>query len=514
MHENVSDWIGFHALWTPQKVALSDLKSGRHFTYLEMDERCNRLSAFLATVHHIEQGDRVAVLAYNSSDIFEIQFACMKLGAIFVPLNWRLAEAEIADILANAEPKVLIHSADFTTVAKACLERGVVKGIDGSANGTPSEYESGISASRPFAPTARREMDDVWMILYTSGTTGRPKGVMLTYRMASFTAIHGMMKAGVTQESCGVTFLPLFHVGGLFIMANMIFHAGGRNLIMEQFDAAAVLHVLSDQELGVTHAFGVPTNFLLMAQEPDFELADLTGLRCLLVGGAPSPQALLEAYASKSVPLQQGWGMTETASIGTVLSAELTSSKLGSSGRRLPYIEIDVVDDRGNTIKPGEIGELAVRGPTVTLGYWRAPEETAKAFRNGWFLTGDVVRQDKDGHVYVVDRWKDMFISGGENVYPAEIENALHRIDGVLEAAVVGVPDERWGEVGCAYLLVEPTFTPTEQEVIGQCSKALARFKLPRYVKVVKELPHTAAGKVAKPVLRQWFMEGTHCLRV
>jgi len=200
--------------------------------------------------------------------------------------------------------------------------------------------------------------------------------------------------------------------------------------------------------------------------------------------------------------------MTETASAGTVLSTELAGSKLGSSGLRLPYIEIDVVDEHGNAVKPGEIGELVVRGPTVTQGYWRAPQETAKAFRDGWFLTGDAVRQDEDGHIYVVDRWKDMYISGGENVYPAEIENILHRITGVFEAAVVGVPDERWGEVGCAYLQVEPSFPLSEEDVISYCSQVLAKFKLPKYVKVVKELPHTAAGKVAKPTLRKWFIEG------
>jgi fatty-acyl-CoA synthase len=508
MHENVSDWIGFHALWTPQKIALSDLKSTRQFTYLEMNERCSRLAAFLSTAQGITRGDRVAVLAQNSSDIFEVQFACMKLGAIFVPLNWRLAKTEVLDILVNSEAKVLIYGAEFETVAESSVSSGAVKTAIRTSNGARSEYENGISAAEPFTSTIMRSMDDVWMIMYTSGTTGRPKGVMITYRMASFTGIHGMLKASVTQDSCGLTFLPLFHVGGLFIMANMIFHAGGRNVVMEKFDAAAALQALTDPELGVSHAFGVPTNFLMMAQEPLFKTADLTSLRCLLVGGAPSPATLLEAYAQKAAALQQGWGMTETASIGTVLSTDNAVRKLGSVGRPLPYIEVDIVDESGNSVSPGQIGELVVRGPTVTPGYWQSPEETAKAFRNGWFLTGDAARQDEEGFFFIVDRWKDMFISGGENVYPAEIENLLHRINGVLEAAVVGVPDECWGEVGCAYLHVEPLFSLTEQDVIRHCSSKLARFKLPKFVKFVKELPHTAAGKIAKPVLRKWFTDG------
>lgn len=504
MHEFVSDWIGFHALWTPKKIALNDLESRRQFTYLELDERCGRLAAFLTETHGITRGDRVAVLAHNSSDIFEIQFACMKLGAIFVPLNWRLAKTEILAILTNAEAKVLIYGPEFDAVAKSCVGDGTVGTAICISNGAPSDYESGIAAVRPLSDSITRSMDDVWMIMYTSGTTGRPKGVMITYRMASFTGIHGMLKAGVTQDSCGLTFLPLFHVCGLFIMANMIFHAGGRNIVMKKFDAAAALRALTDPELGVSHSFGVPANFLMMAQEPSFNTADLTKLHCLLVGGAPSPATLLEAYARKGAPLQQAWGMTETASVGTILSAENAITKLGSVGRALAYIEVDVVDENGNPVGTGEIGELVVRGPTVTPGYWQAPEETANAFRNGWLLTGDAAQRDKDGFLFIVDRWKDMFISGGENVYPAEIENVLHRINGVLEAAVVGVPDECWGEVGCAYLQVDPLIPLSERDVIQHCSNELARFKLPKYVRFVNELPHTAAGKIAKTVLRTW----------
>lgn len=504
MQEHVKDWIGSHAAWMPEKVAMEDIRSRRRFTYAAMNDRCSRLAAFLAERYGVGPGARVAILAHNSTDIFEVQFACMKLGAIFVPLNWRLAAAEIMDILAHAEPALLLYGHEFREVAQAALAAGRVPAAIGMANGAPSDYEAGIAHCAPVVAVSRRTMDDPWMILYTSGTTGRPKGVLLTYRMATFSAMHGMLKARVSEDACNLAFLPLFHVGGLFLMANMVFHAGGRNIVMERFDAADALAALDDPALGITHAFGVPANFLMMAQEPGFAASDLSRLHCLLVGGAPSPLTLLEAYARKGAPLQQAWGMTETTSMGTGLPSADAAARLGSVGKPLPYIELAILDESGQAVRPGEVGELAARGPTVSPGYWRAPEETASAFRDGWFLTGDAAREDGQGFLYIVDRRKDMYISGGENVYPAEIENVLHRMGGVVEAAVVGVPDERWGEVGCAWLhLDRPGIT--EQQILDHCAAHLARFKLPRHVRIVAELPHTAAGKVAKTELRKWF---------
>jgi fatty-acyl-CoA synthase len=278
---------------------------------------------------------------------------------------------------------------------------------------------------------------------------------------------------------------------------------------MRNFDAAAALALLADPELRVSHAFGVPTNFLMMAQLPDFAGRDLSHVKCLTVGGAPSPLSLLEAYAEKGIRLQQGWGMTETATLGTMLAPDVAISRIGSAGRPVMHAELAIFDEGFQPVPPGAVGQLVIRGPTVTPGYWKQPNATASAFRDGWFLTGDAARQDDEGFFYIVDRWKDMYISGGENVYPAEVESVLQAIPNVVEAAVIGVPDEKWGEVGCAFLVVGKELNLTVPAVLTRCENSLARFKLPKHLRIVDAIPHTAAGKISKPELRALFAEGS-----
>lgn len=503
------DWISHHAAVSPGRRAMTDVHSGRSFTYAEMNERCGRLASHLRRLG-IGHGDRVAVLCYNSTDIFEIQFACCKLGAAFVPLNWRLADAEIAAIAKNASPKLLIHGADFSDTAHSLKMAGHVAHIIRVNDGAASDYEDAIRDSdiidRPHAITH----DDLLAIMYTSGTTGLPKGVLITQRMAIFSALNGMMKTGVNERSTGLTFLPLFHVGGLFLMANFIFHAGGHNVVMRSFDAAACLNLLADRTIGISHAFGVPTNFAMMSELPDFKSCDLGHIECLMVGGAPSPMGLLMAYANKGIRLQQGWGMTETATIGTVLSADDAFDRIGSAGRPVMHAELAVLDDEHRPLPAGAVGQLAIRGPTVTPGYWQQPTATAAAFHKDWFLTGDAARVDEDGFYYIVDRWKDMYISGGENVYPAEIESVLSSLDGVGEAAVIGIPDEKWGEVGCAFIVRQAGAVLTAEDVTAYCARHLARFKLPKQIIFVSDIPHTAAGKIAKPDLRERHRSGRY----
>jgi len=294
----------------------------------------------------------------------------------------------------------------------------------------------------------------------------------------------------------------LFHVGGLFLMANFIFHAGGHNVLMRCFDAGQALQLLADKKLRVTHTFGVPTNFVMMAELPAFSEADLSHVACMTVGGAPSPLALLETYADRGIGLQQGWGMTETATLGTMLAAADAQRKIGSAGRAVMHAELTILDEAGMPVSTGAVGQLAIRGPTVTPGYWQQPDATAAAFADGWFLTGDAARCDEDGFYFIVDRWKDMYISGGENVYPAEVESVLSGIPGVVEAAVIGVPDPKWGEVGFAFIVLRDGTTLTAEQVNEHCATLLARFKLPKHIRFVDAIPHTAAGKIAKPELR------------
>jgi fatty-acyl-CoA synthase len=507
MSADASDWIAHHALWSPDKVAVIDLHSGRRFSYAEFNRRCDRLASFVTGECVVGPGDRVGVLAYNSTDIFEVQFACPKVGAIFVPLNWRLAEAELGAIVADADLRVLIHGPEFEELAVALAGRVPGLRLVSVRDGAPSDYEAGIAAAAPLGRTPRPSYDDVWTIMYTSGTTGRPKGVQITYGMVTFSAVNGMMKGGVSALSNGLTFLPLFHVGGLYLMAGFIFHAGGTNVVMRSFDPARALEVLADPALRISHVFGVPTNFLMMMQSECFSTADLSGVECLLVGGAPCPVSVLEAYAAKSVQVRQAWGMTETTTIGTMLSAEKAAEKIGSSGLPVMHAQLRIEDQDGNEVAVGEVGQLAIRGPTVTPGYWRNPAETERAFRDGWFLTGDAAWADADGFITIVDRWKDMYISGGENVYPAEIEDVLHRMPGILSAAVIGIPDLRWGEVGCAYVVADAGADVSETAVRAHCEASLARYKLPAQVRFIDALPLTAAGKVSKPDLRRLHAE-------
>ncbi|QQS13445.1 MAG: long-chain fatty acid--CoA ligase [Rhodospirillales bacterium] len=493
------DWIAHHARFAPWAEAAHDLESGRRFTYAEFDDRITRAALWLARSLAVRAGDRVGVLSMNDTDVFELQFACRRLGAVFLPLNWRLAVPELEFICADARPVALIHGDEF---ADAALEVARLAGVPRTANlanGRASAYEAGLAAATGALDAARPDLDDVWTIMYTSGTTGRPKGAQITHRMAVFNNIHCAMTVGLTAATRNLVFLPTFHTGGLNVYANPTFHTGGCNLVMRSFDPRRFLEILTDERLGVTHLLGVPTNFLMLAQEPGFAAADLSRIACMGVGGAAAPLALIEKYGRKGIKLQQAWGMTETGPLGLMLSGEKALSKVGSSGLPPLYVGLRICDPEGNLVARGETGELMIKGPTVTPGYWNRPEANRTSFTaDGWFHTGDAARQDEDGYYYIVDRWKDMFISGGENVYPAEVENVIFQLDGVLENAVVGIPHEKWGEIGRAYVVLKPGANLDEAAVIDHCGSQLARYKVPKEVRFIDELPHNATGKVLK----------------
>lgn len=493
------DWISHHARFTPWSDAAHDLTSGRRFTYAQFDERIRRAALWLRQSFAIRPGERVAVLSNNDTDVFELQFACRRLGAIFLPLNWRLAVPELEFICKDATPRVIVHGVEFADVAQSVAKLAAVPHTATLANGRSSDYEAGLAAATGELDPPVMDLDDTWTIMYTSGTTGRPKGAQITYRMCVFNAIHCAMTVALTGQSKNLVFLPTFHTGGLNVYANPIFHTGGCNVVMRSFDPRLFLELLSDKKLGITHALGVPTNFLMMAQEPGFATADLSHIVCIGVGGAAAPLSLIEAYGAKGIKLQQGWGMTETGPLGLLLSGEKALSKVGSSGLPPLYVQLKICDPDGKEVKRGETGELMIKGPTVTPGYWNRPEANAQVFTaDGWFHTGDAARQDEDGYYFIVDRWKDMFISGGENVYPAEVENVIFQLDGVLENAVVGIPHEKWGEVGRAYVVLKQGSNLDEAAILGHCGSQLARYKVPKEVRFLDELPHNATGKVLK----------------
>ena len=493
------DWIAHHARFAPQSEAAHDLASGRRFTYAEMDQRVSRAALWLRNAFDVQPGDRIAVLSMNDTDVFELQFACRRLGAVFLPLNWRLAVPELEFICKDATPVVLVHGDEFTDAALQVARLAPVPHTANLANGKPSAYEAGLAkASGTLVPPAL-DLADTWTVMYTSGTTGRPKGARITYQMCVFNSVHCAMTVGLTTHTRNLVFLPTFHTGGLNVYANPTFHTGGCNVVLRSFDPGRFLALMTDREVGLTDLLGVPTNFLMLAQEPGFAAADLSHIRSMGVGGAASPLSLLETYGRKGIALRQGWGMTETGPMGLFLSADKAMAKIGSSGLPPLYVRLKICDPDGNPVKQGETGELMIKGPNVTPGYWNRPEANRTSFTaDGWFHTGDAARQDEDGYYYIVDRWKDMFISGGENVYPVEVENVIYQLDGVLETAVVGVPHEKWGEVGRAFVVLKPGANLDEGAVIEHCGTQLARFKVPKEVRFLDELPHNATGKVLK----------------
>ncbi len=501
MENRAYDWIGHHAAFAPASLAAVDVASGRSHDYAAFDDRVSRLACFLRAEAGVGPGDRVAVLAQNTTDSFEIQFACWRLGAIFLPINWRLALPELEFIATDATPKVLIHGDDFEAEAKATAAAVGISRLVGLAYGANSEYERAIAASEGGLKPAENTLDDVGTLMYTSGTTGRPKGATITHRMVLFNAINCAITVRLSSASACLTYLPTFHIGGLNLYANPLFHTGGAVHVMRIFEPGPALGYLADKANAISHNYGVPTNFLFMSQEPEFAAADLDHLESIGIAGAAAPLALLETYAEKGIYLQQGWGMTETTTIGTMLSKDRAFEKIGSSGQVVLHGEIRILDEDDRDVAPGEVGEIVIRGPIVTPGYWNRPEANEAAYIDGWFRTGDAARVDEEGFYTIVDRWKDMYISGGENVYPVEVENVLFKLDGVLEAAVIGVADEKWGEVGRAFVVLKEGANLGPEAIVGHCRDNLAGFKVPKEVRFLDELPHNATGKIIKHML-------------
>lgn len=497
------DPIAHHAMRQPEKLAAVDLAEGRRLSYRSFDDRIARLATGLQACG-VTPGERVAGLAPNGTDTFEVLFACGRIGAIFVPLNWRLATPELAAILVDCAPRVLVYDADFADRAQALAEAGGVA-HSLTRGGVDSPYEHAIATAERLQETVPATLDDVATILYTSGTTGRPKGAVVTHGMNLWNAVNGAPLARLTPETVFLTVLPLFHTGGLNVFAWPAFHVGGSVVVMRAFDAGEALRLIADPATAVTHLFGVPANFQFMMQHKLFAETDVARLAYAGVGGAPTPDAILAGWAARGLVLQQAYGMTETGPLVMMLDAADAERKAGSAGKPVLAVEVRLVGADGTPAGAGEVGELWVRGPAITPGYWRQEAATRAAIADGWLRTGDAAVVDAEGFYTIVDRWKDMYISGGENVYPAEVENVLYQIEAVAEAAVIGVPDARWGEVGRAVVVVREGHVLTEGAVISHCAAALARFKLPHSVVFTDALPRNATGKVHKPTLRSVF---------
>jgi len=501
MNVPVQDWVAHNAVLYPEKLAMVDLDSHRQFSYRAFSDRIGYLAGYLARCG-LAPGDRVAVLSQNSTDIFEFQFACLRTGIILVPLNWRLAAAELAYILRDATPKLFFFDPAFRDKAAPAARDAGVRTLQTIDYGSDSDYEAGIAQNFGLSSPTPLGSRDPWIILYTSGTTGKPKGVIVTYEMMFFNAVNVTAPLKITRDSRGVTFLPTFHIGGFNSYANPLFLAGGTTYVPRAFNARTFFDLHASKEVRITHSGGVPTQLQLMSEEDGFTDADLSHLEVMAVGGAAVPGTLINCFARKGVALNNAWGMTETAGMATILRSEDAAAHIGSCGQKVMFSDLKIVSRDGRNTNPGDVGEIYIRGPIVTPGYWKNDEATTNAFDSGWFRTGDAAVVDEEGYFKIVDRWKDMFISGGENIYPAEVEDAIRRLDAVSEAAVVGIPHPKWGEVGRAFIVSRTGHkTLTHDEVIDHCRDQLARYKVPAEVCFVDDLPKNASGKVMKHLL-------------
>jgi len=489
------DWLSQWNARTPLAEAIYEPETGRRFTYAHLYARVNRLVHALQAAG-VKRGDRVAVLAQNCAEQFECLFACLKLGAIHVPYNWRLSSFELQDVNRDAAPAVLLCDAEFAETAHA-LTAGRTVQFGGA-------YESWLETQPAGEPTVTpSSMEDIAIILYTSGTTGRPKGAMLPVRQLIFNSIQTDLAVGLGAEDSTLVFLPLFHTGGLNCLATPLFHRGGRVMLLKKFDPDRVCQLTQDEH--ITAHMGVPTTFESVAASPLFHKTDFSSVRFMLVGGAPCPLQLLETYKARGLSFRQGFGMTEVGPNDFSLPPDRVFEKMGSIGLTNAYLSARLVDDQGHDVPVGDVGELVLSGPVVCAGYFRNDAATASALRDGWFYTGDLARRDAEGFYFIVDRKKDMFISGGENVYPAEVEAVLLLRPEIAECAVLGIPDQKWGEVGRAVVVVKPGHTLSEETLLGHCKQRLARYKVPKDVVFTAALPRNPTGKIVKPKLKELF---------
>ncbi len=501
MHGMIVDWIAHNAANLPDATATIELPSGRRQSYAAMHDRVGRIAGWLAELG-VQRGDRVGVLALNSVDALDIIFATWRLGAIHLALNFRLTPSELDYIIGNAEPKILIHDRDMAKTVSE-LSVAIEHLIETDGEGGESDFETRTRAGTPVGRIVDLEPDDQCMLMYSSGTTGRPKGVIITHGMMLWANVNGSSAMGFTQDMVSLAVMPLFHIGGLQVFSAPALFAGGTAVIMRKFDPGATLDAFSDRALGVTHFLGVPAIFNALRDHPKNPQADFSGLRVALAGAETVPESLVHWWHARGVVIQEGYGMTENTASCCVLGRDDVATHVGSAGKALRHIQLRIVREDGSDADAGESGEIWCRGPVVTPGYWRRADANEETFVDGWLRTGDIGSRDAEGFMYIEDRLKDMYISGGENVYPAEIENVLYEMKEIREVAVIGIADERWGETGCAVVALQDGASLTAETIRAHCAPRLARFKQPSHVVFVDALPRTATGKVLKFELRQ-----------
>ena len=494
-----ADVLGERARLTPEKTALVYVPTGERFTYGRLDDRAVRCARLLGQRWGVKQGDRIGVLSGNSVAFLDLFFGAAKAGYVFVPLNTRYTAHELGGIVSDSGMRLLLFESEFAaTVGQipGTLELTAIP-LDGD---DPESYAAAVGGIDPSGwQNAACAPEDLLCLLYTSGTTGQPKGVMVPHRMVAWNGYNTAVCWQLREDDVSPVFTPIYHAGGLGAFLLPILTIGGTIVLHRSFDPAEVWRTIERERCSVI--LGVPTIYRMLMDAPEFATADLSGVRWFISGGAPLPLYIIEAYQRRGVTFKQGYGLTEVGVNCFAMTTEESRRKPGSIGKPLMFTQARLAGADGSEVAPGETGELWLKGPHVSRGYWNNPEATAAALdEQGWFHTGDLARRDGDGFFFIAGRAKDMFISGGANVYPAEIERELLLHPAIADAAVVGVPDPTWGEVGVAYLVARSA-EPSPDDLVAHLAGRLAKYKVPRAFLFVASLPRSAYGKVLKAEL-------------
>jgi fatty-acyl-CoA synthase len=489
------DDIAFQSKLQPTKLALQDLKSDRKWDYAGLDRMVAQCAAVLLQ-HGLGRGQRLVGFALNCAELVFMHAACARLGSIYVPVNWRLSSVEVELLIEDADPSLLVGDELLNSITSDVPRLSI------------DQLYSEILHTKPLE-TSRIDKSEVSLILYTSGTSGKPKGVLLTEHNIDQTAQNFSLLGRVSESSVFLCDSPMFHILGIISNVRPVFLRGASLLISDGFDPKRTLQRMADPVLAVSHYFGVPQMAFMMRQQANFEPTTLKNMKAIFTGGAPHPKADILSWLDDGIAIVDGFGMSESGTtLGMSLDLDVIRTKAGSVGVPTPNIETRIVDDSGKECCSNQAGELLLRGANITQGYWRNPKATAEAFTDdGWFKTGDIASCDEDGFIYIVDRKKDMFISGGENIYPAEIEAALSGLKGVLELAVVGMPDAKWGEIGHVAVVCEENIIIDINLIKQWLNPKLASYKLPKRVTMLPELPRTGSGKIQKKLLKEQLLK-------
>lgn len=498
---NTFDWFGKWAIYNPLKTAFKEFESGRQYSYAQFNKLGNHLADLLREEQGFGKGDRLAVIAENSIEYIVLFAVAQKLGIVLVPLNYRLAPDELNYIISNAEVEGIFYDVKFLDKIKHLDSYKKINFKLSIEELVKINTACINNRKEPLLGRSDIREDDPIFILYTSGTTAFPKGAIYTHKMLFWNSINTELRLNITSSDVSINCAPPFHTGGWNVLLTPFIHHGAYTLLIKSFDADLVLEMLDLEHATIWWA--VPTMLKMMAESPVFDKVKLSRLRYFVVGGEAMPVPLIEQWHNKGVLIRQGYGLTEVGPNVTSLDHQDAIRKKGSIGTLNFYYDAKLVDEKFNEVPNGEPGEFILSGPTVTPGYWKNPEESAKAIENGWFHTGDLMIKDKEGYYYVVDRIKNMYISGGENVYPAEVEHIIGSHPSVNAVAITGVPDEKWGESGKAFIVLNPGKKMTSEEIISYCKEKLAKYKVPKHIEFINELPQNDAGKIDRKKLKE-----------